>query len=153
MAPSQKTRILLAILASAALLLGCTGANAAPTPAPATPTPAPTFAPAPRPTATPETGAEPTPAPTAIPSPQLAGVSIRGFAFNPGAIDVKVGTTVTWTNDDSVAHTVASDSGGIFGSPAMPPGGTFSFTFTAPGAYPYHCAFHPSMHGTVTVTR
>ena len=84
--------------------------------------------------------------------PPLAGnlVSISNYAYSPAALTVTAGTTVTWTNNDSVAHTVTSDTG-YFGSRQMSPGGTCSFTFTSPGTYGYHCQIHPTMKGTIIV--
>jgi plastocyanin len=76
--------------------------------------------------------------------------SIRGFSFQPGVLKVKVGAKVTWTNGDTVAHTVSADNKS-FASNHLQPGGSFSFTFTRPGTYAYHCAIHPSMHGSVVV--
>ena len=76
--------------------------------------------------------------------------SIRGFSFQPGVLKVKVGAKVTWTNRDTVAHTVSADNKS-FASNHLQPGGSFSFTFTRPGTYAYHCAIHPSMHGSVVV--
>lgn len=64
---------------------------------------------------------------------------------------MKAGTKVTWTNNDGAPHTVTSDSG-AFGSQTLNQGNTFSFTFTSAGTFPYHCAFHPGMKGTVIVT-
>ena len=82
------------------------------------------------------------------------GVAIQGFAFAPAALTVPVGTTVTWTNRDSDAHTVTSDgSGGPLNSKALATGDTFSFTFTKAGTYHYLCTIHPFMTATVTVTR
>jgi plastocyanin len=60
-----------------------------------------------------------------------------------------VGTKVTWTNNDSLTHTVTAD-GGAF-SQVVPSGGTFSFTFTKAGTYSYHCAIHRSMTATIIV--
>lgn len=77
-------------------------------------------------------------------------VSIANFAFAPVDLTVKVGDTVTWTNNDSVAHTVTSDTG-AFQSPSMPQGATFTFTFSKAGSYPYHCSVHPSMTAKITV--
>ena len=80
-------------------------------------------------------------------------VTIANFAFSPADITVKAGTTVTWTNNDSVAHTVTETDGqtgpasGDIGS-----GSAYTFTFSKAGTYHYHCAIHPSMTGTVTVT-
>jgi plastocyanin len=62
---------------------------------------------------------------------------------------VKTGTKVTWTNMDSVTHTVTADQG-AFNSP-VPPGNSFSFTFTKAGTYTYHCMIHPSMTATIVV--
>jgi plastocyanin len=76
-------------------------------------------------------------------------VAIKGFAFAPAALTVKAGTRVTWTNQDSDAHTV---TGGPLNSPAMNTGATFSFTFTKAGTYKYLCTIHPFMTATVTVT-
>ncbi|UWE11194.1 cupredoxin domain-containing protein [Actinacidiphila bryophytorum] len=81
-------------------------------------------------------------------------VAIKGFAFSPASLTVKVGTKVTWTNEDSDAHTVTSDgSGGPLNSKAMNTGDTFSYTFTKPGTYKYLCTIHPFMTATVTVTQ
>lgn len=80
-------------------------------------------------------------------------VAIKNFAFAPAALTVKAGTTVTWTNQDSDAHTVTSTgSGGPLNSKALSTGGTFSHTFTEPGTYSYLCTIHPFMTATVTVT-
>jgi plastocyanin len=78
-------------------------------------------------------------------------VAIRNMSFQPGNAQVTVGTTVTWTNDDTVAHTVTSD-GGVFDSGRMNPGDTWSFTFTTAEAFAYHCSIHTGMHGTIVVT-
>ena len=77
-------------------------------------------------------------------------VAINGFSFEPDALKVKVGATVTWINDDTVAHTVIADDNS-FASSNLQPGGSFSFRFTRPGTYAYHCSIHPSMHGSVVV--
>jgi amicyanin len=79
-------------------------------------------------------------------------VAIENFAFSPASITVKAGTTVTWTNKDTVAHTVTVDSGDGPNSQNLAQNQTYSFTFSKAGTYNYHCAIHSSMHGTVTVT-
>jgi plastocyanin len=61
-----------------------------------------------------------------------------------------MGTTVTWTNDDGVNHTVTSDQG-AFDSGPLATGQTFSQTFNQAGTFTYHCTIHPSMQGTVVV--
>ncbi|MDO8490527.1 MAG: cupredoxin family copper-binding protein [Dehalococcoidia bacterium] len=95
----------------------------------------------------------PTPAGgTATPAKTATGnsVTISNFAFSPASISVPVGTTVTWTNKDSEAHTVASDSG-VFNSGNLSTNKSFSYTFATAGVFPYHCSLHTYMKGTVTV--
>jgi plastocyanin len=92
---------------------------------------------------------------TAAAGAPVAGnvVAIKNFAFAPAALTVPAGTKVTWTNEDSDAHTVTSQgSGGPLNSQAMNTGATFSYTFTKAGTYEYLCAIHPFMTATVTVT-
>lgn len=72
-------------------------------------------------------------------------------SFSPNPVEVKVGETVTWINDDSGRHTVTSKDG-VFDSGMMGKGQSFSFTFDKAGEYSYHCEPHPSMVGTVVVT-
>ena len=89
------------------------------------------------------------------PAAPVAGdaVSIMNFAFAPAALAVKVGTTVTWTNKDTDAHTVTSQgSGGPLQSAALTTGQTYTYTFTTPGTYSDLCTIHPFMTATVTVT-
>ncbi len=78
-------------------------------------------------------------------------VRLQDFAFAPANIIVDAGTTVTWTNRDSVGHTVTSDGGGELQSPLFGQNETFSHTFAQPGTYFYHCEPHPNMKGLVTV--
>jgi plastocyanin len=73
-------------------------------------------------------------------------------SYNPNPIEIKVGDTVTWINDDSSAHTVTSSNDSTFDSDIMRRGETFTFTFDNVGEYPYFCTLHPSMVGTVIVT-
>jgi plastocyanin len=81
---------------------------------------------------------------------QTVTATIQGFAFQPATLTVTVGTTVTWTNKDTAAHTVTSDTG-VFDSGNMPNGATYSFTFNQAGTFPYHCNYHSNMHGMVVV--
>ncbi len=76
-------------------------------------------------------------------------VNIKNFMF---AMDVTVtpGATVTWKNLDGEPHTVAS-SDGLFRSPALDEGDSYSFKFEKPGVYKYICSIHPRMQATVTV--
>jgi plastocyanin len=87
--------------------------------------------------------------------------SLTTIAYDPNPVQVKVGSKVTWTNNDSQPHTVTSGSNGQpdnkFNSspnfnPLLNPGQTFSFTFTQAGDYPYFCMLHPNMVGTVSVS-
>jgi plastocyanin len=83
-------------------------------------------------------------------------VSIQNMAFSPSSITVAVNTTVTWTNNDNVTHTVTSNtgvfnSGNIGNAGNYGGGGTFSYKFTSAGTFPYHCSIHPAMTGTVVV--
>lgn len=79
-------------------------------------------------------------------------VTIQNFAFSPANIAVRTGMTVTWTNKDSVAHTVTETDGKQGpNSSDVNPGSNYSFTFTEPGTYHYHCSIHSEMTGTVTV--
>ncbi len=76
--------------------------------------------------------------------------------FDPPQIPVKTGTTVSWTNKDSVAHTVTSGDpnagpSGIFDSNLIKPGNTFTHEFDSVGTTPYYCTIHPWMTGKVTV--
>jgi amicyanin len=104
------------------------------------------------PSAAPAIGGAATQGPSSAtaPSGTKAKVSITNFAFDPAAVTVKVGTTVTWTNNDVVAHTVTFKD--VANSPVLNRGNTFSRTFTAVGTYTYICSIHPFMHGTVVVT-
>jgi plastocyanin len=79
-------------------------------------------------------------------------VSIHDLGFSPAGITVKKGTTVTWTNSDSVTHTVTSDSGTTMNSDNLDQGESYSVKFDTAGTFSYHCNFHSSMHGKVTVT-
>ena len=78
-------------------------------------------------------------------------VTIQNMAFNPSTLNVKVGTTVTWINKDSVTHDVVSDTG-LFTSGNLTNGMSYNYTFNQTGSFPYHCAIHPSMTGTIVVS-
>jgi plastocyanin len=81
-----------------------------------------------------------------------AAVEIKDFAFNPPTLEVAVGTTVTWTNNDTAPHTATQNpSGSGFQSGRIDNGGTFSYTFDTAGTFDYFCEFHPNMTGTVVV--
>ncbi len=77
-------------------------------------------------------------------------VTIQNFAFTPQNLTVKAGTVVTWTNQDGAPHTVTGDNGGP-DSQHLSQGQSYSFRFDTAGTFPYHCAVHPNMKGSVTV--
>lgn len=95
-----------------------------------------------------------TPNPLATPAtetPNAQGsypVSIKNFAFDPATLNVSVGSTVTWTNNDSTAHHI---KGGSFESSDLANGQTYSFTFNSVGTFDYICSIHPSMKGMIIV--
>ena len=91
-------------------------------------------------------------------------VTMAGVTFHPPEVRVSAGGTVTWVNDDSMAHQVAADDGSFASSPTcepstvagcMRPGDTFTHRFPAAGRVPYHCRLHGSpgkgMTGVVVV--
>jgi len=75
------------------------------------------------------------------------------WQYSPQQIKVVLGvnSTVTWVSR-SISYDTVTERGGTFGSGPIPPGGTFSYAFTAPGVYDYYCVYHPWMTGTVTVS-
>lgn len=96
-------------------------------------------------------------------------ILIVNFAYLPAQLTIPAGTTVTWVNQDSVGHTVtegnpnspkpanlrtfdSADGTDGVNVITIPPGHTYSFTFTTPGTYAYYCIPHPYMTGQITVT-
>jgi plastocyanin len=80
-------------------------------------------------------------------------IIIRNFAFTPAQLRIRPGTKVTWVNcgtPGAPAHTSTSDAG-VWNSPLLAPGETFTRAFPAAGSFPFHCEPHPGMRGTVTV--
>ncbi|KAG0328848.1 hypothetical protein BGZ99_004336 [Dissophora globulifera] len=75
-------------------------------------------------------------------------VQIINFSFQPQTVTVQPGDTVIWTNSDTTAHTVTTDTTG-FDSGNINPGATFSHTFATAATVKYHCSIHPFMLGTV----
>jgi amicyanin len=80
-------------------------------------------------------------------------VNISNYSYEPASIKVKVGQTVTWTNQDAVQHDVVADSESADApkSELLSKGESYSFTFKKAGTYNYHCSPHPYMKGTVVV--
>ncbi len=80
-----------------------------------------------------------------------ASVNIKDYAYDPSTITIPAGTSVTWTNLDTVPHTVTSTNG-KFDSGILGQGRIFNYTFSDPGTYNYYCTIHPYMKGQVVVT-
>jgi plastocyanin len=78
-----------------------------------------------------------------------AAVTIANFAFDPATLTIEVGTTVTWTNQDSAAHTATGDT---FDTGELAQGESGSVTFDTEGTFDYICSIHPNMTGTIVVT-
>jgi plastocyanin len=85
------------------------------------------------------------------PAADATTVAIKDIAFNPQMIQAKVGETITWTNQDIIAHTVTLDDKSV-DSGNVAPSATYSHAFTQAGTFTYHCEIHKQMTGTITVT-
>jgi plastocyanin len=84
------------------------------------------------------------------PPPSGNNVGIASMKFGPASLTVKAGTTVTWTNNDNMVHTVTADDGS-FTSGDMNYGSTYSHTFNTVGTVAYHCTYHAAMKAAVVV--
>jgi plastocyanin len=73
------------------------------------------------------------------------------YAFSPASLTIKHGVALTVTNTTAAPHTVTADNG-AFDSGTVNPGSTTTMMFSNPGSYPFHCAIHTYMTGTITVT-
>ena len=87
------------------------------------------------------------------------------LSFVPATLKVKAGTTVTWTDTDSISHTVTTGTfvlgsdglrssehpDGVINMP-LSGGKNVTFTFTKPGKYVYYCSIHKGMNGEIDVT-
>ncbi len=152
----MKKTLIIGLLVMAILISGCVST---PTTTPtATPTETPTAVITETATATETQTATMTATQTAVMTTtpattgSTASVDIKNFMFTPGTLNVTSGTTVIWTNDDTVPHTVTSVAG-VFDSRSINPGATYSYTFNQTGSFEYGCTIHPSIpHGTIVVT-
>jgi plastocyanin len=87
----------------------------------------------------------------AAPTVARAGsVTVANMAFSPAAVSTSLGGSVTWSFQDSIAHTTTSDQG-FWDSGAKTNGATYSHAFASAGTFAYHCSIHSMMHGTVKV--
>ena len=101
--------------------------------------------PSPTPSATPPPGA-----PTSSITIPMGAEFLGNRAFAPADLSIAAGTAVTWVNSDATAHTSTSNAAG-WDSGIVAPGGQFKFVFQNAGTFPYHCAIHPGMVGTIAV--
>ncbi len=91
-----------------------------------------------------------------------SGTSVPGCeetneCYIPATVSINAGDTVSWSNDDTAAHTVTSGSAadgpsGVFDSSLLIAGGTFEHTFDSSGTEDYYCMVHPWMTGSVQVS-
>ncbi|MCV0400981.1 MAG: multicopper oxidase domain-containing protein [Nitrosopumilus sp.] len=86
----------------------------------------------------------------------VPGCDETNECYIPYHVTVSAGEEITWSNDDSAAHTVTSGTpsggaDGVFDSSLFMAGGTFSVTLDESGEYPYYCMVHPWMTGIITV--
>jgi plastocyanin len=95
-------------------------------------------------------------------------IALSQLMFMPAATTIKVGTTLTWTNNESISHTVTSGQAtgvdksttlrsgekpdGLFDKQLPKKGDSFSYTFTKVGTFSYYCDIHKGMNATVVVT-
>ena len=77
-------------------------------------------------------------------------VTITDLKYRPATVEVAVGDTVTWTNNDDREHTVTADDGS-FDSGKLRTGKSFSKKFDKPGKYPYGSDPSPRTKGVVVV--
>src|SRR5262245_12563884 len=105
-----------------------------------------------RPSTRPKFVAPPASAPVRSGSVQIA---YRNITIQPDIVKVKVGSTITWTNYDSIEHNVTSVGGSQkFASGDIGEGTHFAIKATRPGVIHYECTIHPtSMNGTIDVVR
>ncbi len=77
---------------------------------------------------------------------------ITAAGFIPATLTLSVGDRVTWTNDDQADHQL-QDSGDLWGSKVIKPGGSYTQVFDVSGTYEYFCKLHPSLKGKVIVEK
>ena len=82
--------------------------------------------------------------------PDTVTISMQKEAFVPASMTVAPGTHVTWTNTDTVPHSVTAADNRFDSGPVLP-GKSFEWIAGGSGAVNYHCIFHPSMTATLTV--
>lgn len=83
---------------------------------------------------------------------EYQGRPVDHFTFTPPTLTIKKGSTVTWRNGDGANRHTVTGNDDRFDSGILEPGRTYSFTFSQPGTYRYHCTIHPWATGAITVT-
>jgi len=81
--------------------------------------------------------------------PAEVPVEIINIKFNPQSLSINKGTTVIWTNNDSMQHTVTANDN--FDSGILAKGQSFSHKFDTAGTFDYICIIHPNMKGQIIV--
>lgn len=84
------------------------------------------------------------------PTPAGNTVLISNFSFNPATLTIKAGDSVTFTNNDSVGHSVVADDGS-FDTGILAQGQSKTLVFSKAGTFAYHCSVHPSMKAAIVV--
>ncbi|MHB8830737.1 MAG: cupredoxin domain-containing protein [Patescibacteria group bacterium] len=90
------------------------------------------------------------PAPKPVETKSKIYVTIQNFSFQPSDVSAKKGDSIIFTNQDSVPHTITSQT---FDSGQLQKGQSFTLNTSnlSPGTYSFHCSIHPSMTGTITI--
>lgn len=77
--------------------------------------------------------------------------SIKDFSYDPAEVQAKVGQVIAFSNTGAAPHTVTLDDGSCT-TPNIAAGASDGVSFSAAGSYPFHCAIHPQMKGTIVVS-
>ena len=136
--PTHRPLGLTSLLAVALLAVACGSGSTTPAPASAGASEPAASAPAESQSAAPAPGGE------------ESAVQIADFAFDPAALTIAAGSTVTWSNGDTAQHTATADDGS-WDTGSIANGASASQAFPDAGTFAYHCAIHPAMTGTITV--
>ncbi|HYH87860.1 MAG TPA: cupredoxin domain-containing protein [Solirubrobacteraceae bacterium] len=80
----------------------------------------------------------------------IVAVTIKDILFKPENVTARVGQTVRWTNEDSVEHDVKAESGASFASKRLSEGDTYEQKITKAGRIDYVCTIHPGQKGSIS---
>ncbi|MEH6359498.1 MAG: cupredoxin family copper-binding protein [Amylibacter sp.] len=83
-------------------------------------------------------------------TPAAYTITIHKFKFEPDHIDVHVGDTITWINQDLAPHTATADTND-WGTKMLEKGQSKSLLVSESMTGDYYCQFHPNMKGTITI--